>query len=267
MESSSLLALYDSQLRTDAEFVETDEVTAIGPLLAGTFPTRRRGLITYAPLSAAGDELEGLVASALAHYAADPRVDEVEWKSRGHDHLPGLHEQLEYRGFHAGETETVMAGPVEAAIRIGTDMPDSYRVERADTETAVREAETLAGRVFGTSPERSRRKAEELVARFRRSPASFETWVVRDPSGQVVCSGRADFIDATSFVTLWGGACDEEHRGRGLYRAITTARAQSAASRGKKYLQVDCTRYSRPILERAGLTALTTTTPYIWTRP
>jgi len=30
-------------------------------------------------------------------------------------------------------------------------------------------------------------------------------------------------------------------------------------------LYADCTEMSRPILERCGLTAITTTTPYVWT--
>jgi hypothetical protein len=32
-------------------------------------------------------------------------------------------------------------------------------------------------------------------------------------------------------------------------------------------LQVDCTEDSRPILEKVGFVALTTTTPYLWTPP
>ena len=38
----------------------------------------------------------------------------------------------------------------------------------------------------------------------------------------------------------------------------------SAVSR---YLQSDCTEMSRPILERSGLSRVTTTTPFVWQRP
>ncbi len=55
-----------------------------------------------------------------------------------------------------------------------------------------------------------------------------------------------------------------EWRGRGLYRALIAFRARIAAERGYRYLQVDASDQSRPILERLGFVALTTTTPYVY---
>ena len=49
-------------------------------------------------------------------------------------------------------------------------------------------------------------------------------------------------------------------------RLHTSARARSALGRGVRYLHSDCTAMSRPILERSGLVAVTTTTPYLWRR-
>ena len=43
------------------------------------------------------------------------------------------------------------------------------------------------------------------------------------------------------------------------------APATIARERGIRYLQVDASDDSRPILERLGFLALTTTTPYVWT--
>jgi len=53
-------------------------------------------------------------------------------------------------------------------------------------------------------------------------------------------------------------------RGRGTYRALVAYRANLAAARGCRYLEVDASDDSRPILERLGFVAVTTTTPYIW---
>ena len=41
-------------------------------------------------------------------------------------------------------------------------------------------------------------------------------------------------------------------------------RARLAAEHGYKYLHVDASDDSRPILQRLGFTAVTTTTPYVW---
>ena len=44
-------------------------------------------------------------------------------------------------------------------------------------------------------------------------------------------------------------------------------RARLAAERGCRYLEVDASDDSRPILERLGFVAVTTTTPYVWSPP
>jgi hypothetical protein len=44
-------------------------------------------------------------------------------------------------------------------------------------------------------------------------------------------------------------------------------RAGLAVAAGFRYLQVDASADSRPILERLGFAVVATTTPYIWTPP
>jgi hypothetical protein len=69
-----------------------------------------------------------------------------------------------------------------------------------------------------------------------------------------------------TFAGIWGGATPPAWRGRGIYRALTAARARSALARGKRLLHSDSTKFSRPILERSGLVSVFTTTPYLWSR-
>jgi GNAT superfamily N-acetyltransferase len=85
---------------------------------------------------------------------------------------------------------------------------------------------------------------------------------VRDRGGRppVALDGpRSGFIR-----TLWGGSTAAEWRRRGIYRVLVSRRAHLAAERGFRYLQVDASDDSRPILERLGFVAVTTTTPYMW---
>ena len=69
----------------------------------------------------------------------------------------------------------------------------------------------------------------------------------------------------TEFAGLWGGGTLPEWRGRGIYRALVRYRAELAAQRGYRYLTVDASPDSRPILERLGFIRLAITTPYTWT--
>jgi GNAT superfamily N-acetyltransferase len=88
--------------------------------------------------------------------------------------------------------------------------------------------------------------------------------VVAEAGGTIVCAAWARFASGTDFVTLWGGATLPEWRGQGIYRATVAHRANLAAARGFRLLEVDASSDSRPILERLGFAPVTTTTPYVW---
>lgn len=113
-DPTSLLAAYDEQARTDAETPSAVSVIRWGPLRLVTFPGGR-GFVTYRDLGGAdAGRLRRLVPQVLAQYRADPEIDRVEWKTRGHDHAPGLHEALLANGFVPGEPESIMIGEARA---------------------------------------------------------------------------------------------------------------------------------------------------------
>ena len=88
--------------------------------------------------------------------------------------------------------------------------------------------------------------------------------VVAEADGEVVCAAWVRFEPGTEFATLWGGATLPEWRRRGIYRASVAYRANLASEQGFRYLEVDASDDSRPILERLGFVAVTTTTPFVW---
>lgn len=87
---------------------------------------------------------------------------------------------------------------------------------------------------------------------------------VAEASGVIVSAAWLEINPGTDFAGLWGGSTLPAWRGRGLYKALVAARAQVAAARGVRYLQVDASTNSEPILRRLGFKAITTTTPYVW---
>jgi GNAT superfamily N-acetyltransferase len=92
----------------------------------------------------------------------------------------------------------------------------------------------------------------------------MSVWLAEAEDGTVVCAARAEFHAGTDFASLWGGGTLAAYRGRGIYKALVSRRADEAAERGFRFLQVDASPDSRPILERLGLRTLTTTTPFMW---
>lgn len=260
-DPARLLAAYDDQLRTDAETPGAVSVIRHDPLRLVTFPGGR-GFVTYRDL---GDrdatDMAELVAAAVGHFEADPEITVVEWKTRGHDHAPGLHEALLAHGFEPDEPESIMLGDA-AGLVVEVTLPAGVTIRRVTEEHDVRAMATMQCEVFGDPMTDT--VGEGLMRRLAASDG-MELWVA-EAGGEVVSAGRLEPVAGTEFAGIWGGATREAWRGRGIYRALTSARAASALAMGKTLVHSDSTEYSRPILERSGLVKVSTTTPYEWRR-
>ena len=256
-----LLAAYDEQLRTDAETPGAVSITPHGPLCLVTF-AGGRGFVTYRDLGGAGvDTIRRLAPEALAHYQADPEISRVEWKTRGHDHAPGLHEALLEYGFIAGEPESIMIGEARL-LAVEVPLPEGVTLRRVTEEADVRAMTAMQDEAFGDPV--SDDMANAILRRLALDDG-MELWVA-EAEGRIVSAGRLEPARGTNFAGIWGGATLEEWRGRGIYRALTATRARSALVMGKTLINSDSTEYSRPILERSGLVKVSTTTPYHWQR-
>jgi len=259
--SKELLAAYDQQLRTDAETPSAVAVERLGPLRLVTF-AGGRGFVTYQDLAGAGAQtIAQWVVEALAFYRSDPAIVRVEWKTRGHDHAPGLHEALLENGFERDETESIMIGPA-GALTVDVPLPPGISLRRVTEERDIRAMSAMQDEVFGNPV--SDGNADAILRRVALDDG-MELWVA-EHAGTVVSAGRLEPVADTEFAGIWGGATRAEWRGRGIYRAVTAARARSALMLGKTLIHSDSTDYSRPILERYGLLRVSTTTPYCWRR-
>lgn len=253
------LDAYDRQLRTDAETPSALAATRLGPLRLVTF-AGGRGFVTYRDLGGAdGAVIARWVEGALAHYREDPGITRVEWKTRAHDHAPALHDALVRNGFVPGEPESIMIGEA-ALLAVDVPLPKGIHLRRITSEPDVRALSAMQEEVFGGGF--AQEMADALLRRLGFGDG-MELWVA-EADGEIVCSGRLEPVPATEFAGIWGGATRPEWRGRGIYRALTAARARSALVRGKRLIHSDSTEESRPILERAGLVKVSTTTPYLW---
>jgi GNAT superfamily N-acetyltransferase len=261
-DAARLLRAYDEQLRTDAETPGAHSVTRLGPLRLVSF-SGGRGFITYQDLGGADAEgIRRLVPEALDHFCADARVTRVEWKTRGHDHAPGLHEALLEHGFVPDEPESIMIGEARS-LAVDVPLPDGVTLRQVTEESDVRAMTALQDEVFGSPV--SEEMADAVLRRLSKDDG-MECWVA-EAAGRMVSAGRLERVPDTEFAGIWGGATRPEWRGRGIYRALTAARARSALRMGATLIHSDSTDYSRPILERSGFVAVSTTTPYEWRRP
>ena len=208
-----------------------------------------------------GAELDALIARQRDHFAA--RGLPVEWKTYGYDQPADLLARLIAAGFVAEERETVVVGSVDALSGHAAEVEGVTIRETTDPAdfTAIG---TLYSEVWG---EDGSWIADDLGDRSARvGPEGFRV-LVAEADGRLVSAASLVLRDGTEFASLWGGSTLEAYRGRGIYRALVARRATLARDAGYAYLQVDASDMSRPILERLGFVALTTTTPYVHPAP
>jgi hypothetical protein len=258
-ELAALLDAYDTQLRgklTD-QLPEGVRVERDGPVqrIVGA---KHGGFIHYRDLGGLeGAELDDLIARQVQVFAE--RGEPFEWKLHAHDRPADLAERLRAAGFVPEEVETVVIAPV-AGVAGEPRLPEGVRLrevsDRLDLDRigALEQAIWLDDRGW---------LVDSLEAERAVDPHAL-TIVVAEAGDAMICAGWVRFAQGTEFATLWGGGTLPEWRGRGVYRAVVAYRANLAAQRGLRYLQVDASDDSRPILERLGFVGVTTTTPFIW---
>jgi ribosomal protein S18 acetylase RimI-like enzyme len=172
-----------------------------------------------------------------------------------------LHDILMAHGFAPDDTESIMIGEARL-LDVEVSVPASVTLRRVTDEADVRAMSAMQDVAFGDAV--SDRSADALLHRLALGDG-MELWVA-EAAGQVVGAGRLEPVPGSDFAGIWGGAVLTAWRGRGIYRALTAARARSALALGKRLVHSDSTEWSRPILERSGLVAVSTTTPYHWRR-
>ncbi|MFJ9571558.1 GNAT family N-acetyltransferase [Streptomyces bacillaris] len=252
--------LFDRELR---EHARPDgpgvRVERAGPVVRQTGgPDDWNGVVWSDPgLDAAG--ADAAIAAQIEHCTALGLPD-FEWKLYDHDSPADLGERLRVAGFVAEEPETLLVAPAEA-LAGPVELPEGVSL-RPVTDAAGAELMARAHeRAFSTD---GRRLLHQVVKRLEEAPEEFVAVMAVDGDGEPVCSGRMELYPGTGFAGLWGGGTVAGWRGKGVYRALVAYRARIAAERGYRYLQVDATDMSAPILRRLGFLELGTTTPYVY---
>ncbi len=270
----ALREAYDEHMRERAEVAGADHWHRAGPTLRAVFDGGAYGFVSYRSLTGVdepeqGELLEALIADTVAFFAGQTPVPTFEWKTRGHDLPADLGVRLRAHGLVPQPVETVMVGEA-ALLAVDVPLPAGVTLRRLDGFDVddVRRASAMQTEVFGSAGPSN---PDKFAATLREQPETVELWVAEavgaDGAATVVTAGRLVVTPGTGFASIWGGATRPKWRGRGIYRALTAARARSALALGATWVHSDCTDDSRPILERSGLVAVTTTTPYVWTRP
>jgi GNAT superfamily N-acetyltransferase len=209
---------------------------------------------------------DAAIEAAVAHFSALGR--EFEWKHYGYDRPADLTDRLRAHGFEPDEEEALVIGEV-AVVRdrlASAAEPEgiTFRRLRTDPDGAAEDWQGVNDLGRAVWDEDTTGMHSSIAASIAADPEGTTFWLAVADDGTVVCAARVNFHRGTDFASLWGGSTLAGYRGRGIYKALVSRRADEAAERGFRFLQVDASPDSRPILERLGLRTLTSTTPWMW---
>jgi GNAT superfamily N-acetyltransferase len=259
--SDGLRAAYDTQLRTwtPARLPEGAWVEWDGPVQRTV--GMGDGFVTCGSFEGLdGAAIDALIARQRDFFAA--RGEPVEWKTYGHDPAD-LPDRLRTAGFEPEEQETVVIGPA-APLAVPAELPDGVALREVTARVDLDRIARMEATVW--DDEDRLRLAGALEKEIGADPDGTVIVVAETaPDAPVICAGWVRFVAGTGFATLWGGSTLPQWRGQGIYKALVRYRAGLAVARGYSFLQVDASDNSRPILQRLGFTAVTTTTPFVHT--
>jgi len=259
MTDEELLALYDQEQRRDPQFPGARrEATAEVVRYLDETAVKEANFVLYSRLTPAN--ADRVIQEQIDYFAGLGRS--FEWKLFDHDTPSDLRTRLEAQGFSIGEAEAIMVLDLQAAP-LALRQPVTTTVRRLthpdDAHLVVPIEEAVWG---GDHSAWGARLAEEM----RTAPDLLSVYLAY-VDDVPACAAWINFTPGSQFASLWGGSTRPEYRKRGLYTAVLAARVQEAIQRGYRYLTIDASPMSRPIVARHGFRFLTNSYPCSWEPP
>jgi len=243
MNKSQILALYNQDQRIDAEYPDTRrEITPyvvrhINPSQIGA------GFISYSQLNEAN--ADDVIREQLKYFES---IDQdFEWKLYDYDQPPELKERLKSHGFIIEEAEAIMVLDLEKSPEIMWQ-PIRHNVQQIMDPQKLVDVQSIEQQVWGGDDSFY---LEFLGYALRNYPEQMNVYVAY-MNEQPVSAAWIYFPKHSQFASLWGGSTVSGFRKQRLYTALLAIRSQEAKSRQVKFLTVDASPMSRPILEKIG---------------
>ncbi len=257
MDREELLAIFDREQRIEIQFPGVAVETA-GHVIRHCMPGNEPAFIAYSNLE---DRTADAAIDQQMAYFADLNLS-FEWKVYDHDGPADLRQRLAARGFEIGPDEALLVLDMQNA-------PDFYWALPLPEITQIRDAAGIQDLIAMEEEVWQTNHAdlgERLVRDLYDLPDLLSVFAIRE-DGCVVSGAWIYYHPPSQFASLWGGSTRAASRQRGYYTSLLVARAREARQRGFRFLTVDASPMSRPILEKHGFLFLGFSTPCVWNAP
>lgn len=257
MQADELRAIYDQDQRLNVQYPDTRREVVNGVIVRHIQTSgRKQGWVLWSRLTA--ETADDAIDEQLVYFR--DIVSEFEWKVYSHDEPSDLRDRLAARGFEIEEpADAIMVLDMHAhPSALNRPVPEAIR--RIADPDEIPSVMAVLTQVWN---EDFAPLGEELAGQMRGTPDALSVYAAY-VDGQVVSAAWAQFTPDSQFVGLWGGTTLPEYRNRGLYTGLMAVRAKEAQARGRRFLTVDASPMSRPILERFGFVNIAMATACVW---
>jgi GNAT superfamily N-acetyltransferase len=257
MEKAQLLALHDQQQRIEIED-RTMRREVMPEVIRHVNCQAGEGMIMYSRLNA--DNADRVIQEQIDYFRAI--TQDFEWKTYDHDTPSDLKTRLLAHGFLAEEPEALLILDIESAPA-SLLQPVSQEIRHITDPSLLEAVEQIQASVWGESD-------PSYIAALRDAmvhDAGHQDIYLAYAEGTPVAYARITYHDRSQFAGLWGGSTLKDYRGQGFYTSLLAVRLQAAQRRGARFLTIDASAMSRPIVEKHGFRFMTMTQPFKWRTP
>ncbi len=182
-----------------------------------------------------------------------------EWKLYSHDSPPDLIERLRQCGFEVDDPETILVLDMQdlSGILIQSVTHD---IRRITDPSLVKSLVDVQAAIYGQNFDDMAERLTWELTNYPNYISLYGAYV----DGVPVASARIYYPGNSQFASLWGGGTLSDYRGKGVYTALVAARVQEAIQRGRRFLTIDASPMSRPIVEKLGFVVISISTPCNW---
>lgn len=255
MSIDRLIEIYNQDQRIRVEYPGIRRESDRGIVRHVAIEPGGLGTVIYSDL--AETDVDKVIMEQVAYF--DSLGQGFEWKVYDFDKPQDLKERLANLGFTVGEAEAVLIldlqdPPQTLLEQVSHDIRPVTTVDDLDKVMAIETAvwnEDFHG------------LHDYLAVSLKQYPERMSIYLAHI-SGIPVSAAWIYFPPSSQFASLWGGSTLTPYRKQGLYSALVAVRLQEALERGVRYLTIDASPMSRPMLERFGFQLLGFTYECIW---
>ncbi len=255
MDKSEIIALFDQDQRRDVEYPDLRREVMANVVRHIDMSDNGGGTVTYSQLNEA--DADATIREQVAYFQSIGQ--DFEWKLYDYDTPSDLKERLASYGFEIEEAEAIMVLDLEHAPAI-LWQPVHHDVQRIISPEKLSDVLGIEQQVWNEDFSGLGQFLSDALSNYPDQMSVYVAYVHDRPAS----AAWIYFREHSQFASLWGGSTLSDFRKQALYTALLAVRAQEARARQVRYLVVDASPMSRPILEKFGFEMIAYSYPCQW---